>query len=116
VPVVATAVGGVPEAMTDGEHGYLVPPRRPDLLAERVAQLLRDGERRRAFGRAARRHVERTFTFAAQARGYAGVFAQLLAHRAVKSGSRGRHVGHEASDGSALADVHPVMACATDEA
>src|SRR5262249_26187231 len=34
VPVVATAVGGTPEVVRDGETGYLVPPRDPETLAE----------------------------------------------------------------------------------
>ena len=36
LPVAATAVGGVPEAVVDGETGILVPPRDPDALADAV--------------------------------------------------------------------------------
>lgn len=46
LPVVATAVGGVREAIRDGVEGLLVPPRRPDLLAEAILDLARDSERR----------------------------------------------------------------------
>jgi starch synthase len=41
-PVVATAVGGIPEVVEDGVTGWLVPPRDPDALAERVTQVLLD--------------------------------------------------------------------------
>lgn len=40
VPVVATNVGGNAEAIVDGQSGFIVPPRRPDLLAQHVAELL----------------------------------------------------------------------------
>jgi glycosyltransferase involved in cell wall biosynthesis len=40
VPVIASSVGGLPEVVVDGVTGFLVPPRRPDLLAERIRQVL----------------------------------------------------------------------------
>jgi L-malate glycosyltransferase len=55
LPVVATAVGGTPECITDGTEGYLVPPSRPDLLAEAMGELVHDPERRAAMSRASRR-------------------------------------------------------------
>jgi glycosyltransferase involved in cell wall biosynthesis len=39
-PVVATNVGGVPEIVENGINGLLVPPRRPDLLAEAIARCI----------------------------------------------------------------------------
>jgi glycosyltransferase involved in cell wall biosynthesis len=48
LPIVATAVGGVPEAIEDGVQGRLVPPARPDLLADAIEELLVDPERRAA--------------------------------------------------------------------
>lgn len=47
LPVVATAVGGVPTIVKDGETGLLVPPRRPDLLAAAIRRLATDGDLRR---------------------------------------------------------------------
>ena len=43
-PVVATAVGGVPEIVHSGINGLLVPPRDPDALAAAMARLNDDGE------------------------------------------------------------------------
>jgi glycosyltransferase involved in cell wall biosynthesis len=48
--VVATAVGGVPELVEDGENGLLVPPRRPAALARAILELLADPERRERLG------------------------------------------------------------------
>jgi glycosyltransferase involved in cell wall biosynthesis len=53
-PVVATTVGGVPEVVEDGRHGLLVPPRDPRALGAALVELLRDPERRRRLGGAAR--------------------------------------------------------------
>jgi glycosyltransferase involved in cell wall biosynthesis len=57
-PVVATAVGGVPDLVLDGEHGLLVPPGDSSATAEAIVSLLRDGGRRRAMGAAGRRRVQ----------------------------------------------------------
>jgi glycosyltransferase involved in cell wall biosynthesis len=40
VPVIASSVGGLPEVVVDGVTGFIVPPRRPDLLAGRIRQVL----------------------------------------------------------------------------
>ena len=60
-PIVGTDVGGLPEAVVDGETGRLVPPDDPAALAAAVAELLGDPERARAMGRAARRRAEELF-------------------------------------------------------
>lgn len=52
LPVVATAVGGVPELVQDGRTGWLVPPADPAALAERLRALLIDRELRIAMGAA----------------------------------------------------------------
>jgi len=44
LPVVATDVGGNREAIVDGETGWLVPPRNPVVMAEKIIMVLRDQE------------------------------------------------------------------------
>lgn len=64
LPVVASAVGGVPEVVRDGETGALVPPRDPAALAEAIRLLVADPALRQRFGDAGRRRVEREFAVA----------------------------------------------------
>ena len=54
LPVVATAVGGVPEAVVDGETGLLVPPRDASALAGALLRLARDPDLRAAMATKAR--------------------------------------------------------------
>jgi glycosyltransferase involved in cell wall biosynthesis len=53
LPVVATDVGGIPEAVTAGVDGLLVPPRSPELLAGAIRCLVEDEPLRRRMGAAA---------------------------------------------------------------
>lgn len=61
LPVVATPVGGVPEAVLDGVTGMLVPPEDPDALAGAILALLRQPDRARSLGQAGRRRCEAEF-------------------------------------------------------
>ncbi len=81
VPVVATAVGGTPEVVADGETGFLVPSGRPDRIAEELNRLLDSPDLRRSMGGAGRARMRERFTFEAQARRYSELFASLLARR-----------------------------------
>ena len=60
-PVVATAVGGTPEAVEHGVTGLLVPRRDPEALAKAVIELLLDPERRARMGRAAAERARTAF-------------------------------------------------------
>jgi glycosyltransferase involved in cell wall biosynthesis len=57
--VVATSVGGLPEILTDGVDGVLVPPADPDALARGIAALAADADRRTRIARAGRARAER---------------------------------------------------------
>ncbi|MBP7608582.1 MAG: glycosyltransferase [Steroidobacteraceae bacterium] len=62
LPIVATRVGSTPEQIEDGVSGYLVPPREPNALAERLARLLVDSESRRRLGDSARARYDELFS------------------------------------------------------
>jgi glycosyltransferase involved in cell wall biosynthesis len=77
VPVVATAVGGNPEVVGDGETGFIVPPGDPAAFASKLTGLLTNPEQRRQFGAAARVRMHARFTFEAQATAYLRLFERL---------------------------------------
>lgn len=60
-PVVAAAVGGIPEMIEDGVHGLLVPPDDPAALAAAIIALLRAPDRGRTMGLAAAARVRARF-------------------------------------------------------
>lgn len=61
LPVVVTRVGGVPEVVTEGIEGFLVPPSDPGALATALGALLDDAPRRRQMGDAARTRALRDY-------------------------------------------------------
>lgn len=61
LPVVATQHSGIPEAVTDGETGFLVPEGDAGALGARIGELLGSDDQRRAMGAAARRLAETRF-------------------------------------------------------
>lgn len=83
VPVVATAVGGTPEVVVDGETGFLVPSGQPDSLANALNRVVGDEQLRTRLGAAGRERMRAEFTFEAQAARYAELF-ELLTHRTMR--------------------------------
>ena len=62
-PVIGAAVGGIKHSVIDGETGFLVPPKDPDVLAERLERLYRDPALARAFARRAYDRAHNSFTW-----------------------------------------------------
>jgi glycosyltransferase involved in cell wall biosynthesis len=78
LPVVATAVGGLAEVVEDGRTGFLVPPREPAALADRVRCLLLDAERRHVMGTAGRARVRENFSVDRMVAAIAEIYDELL--------------------------------------
>lgn len=62
LPILSTPIGGIPEAVTDGVEGFLVPAGDIQALSDRLALLLGDDAAARRMGAAARHKVETTFS------------------------------------------------------
>lgn len=77
-PVVVTRVGGNPEAITDGVHGLIVPPRDPAALSAALERLLLDPGLRRSMGERGRERIHADFTFDAMTCQFIGWYEQLV--------------------------------------
>jgi glycosyltransferase involved in cell wall biosynthesis len=79
VPVVASAVGGIPEVVADGETGFLVRDMTSDALASRIRELLNgDAEALPRISRNARRAWEERYTVAAFQQRITDLMAQVM--------------------------------------
>ena len=81
LPVVATRVGGNPELVLEDRTGTLVPASDPDALMQAIHRYLCDPDLAPAYGRAARAHVEASFSWNSMVTGYMGVYDKLLRER-----------------------------------
>ncbi len=61
LPVITTSVGGIPELVSEGVTGFLVPPDNEEMLASRLRVLVADSELRIRMGQQARKLVEQRF-------------------------------------------------------
>ena len=78
-PVVATNVGGVAEVVDEGLTGYLVPPRNPQAMAEKLISLLSNPRAAANMGEIGRRKVEEGFRLEKMVRQYESMYDGLLA-------------------------------------
>jgi glycosyltransferase involved in cell wall biosynthesis len=77
VPVVATSVGGVPEIISDGRTGRLVPPKRADLLAQAIVAAAEDRDESHRMARAAHEFVRAEYSFRGQFEKLTAVYESL---------------------------------------
>lgn len=80
-PVVAAAVGGIPELVEDGETGQLIASRNPSEFADAVVGLLDDPDRARRFGEQGHERVCTEFTVDKMAAAYEACYQDLLRSR-----------------------------------
>jgi glycosyltransferase involved in cell wall biosynthesis len=78
LPLVACAVGGIPEMVTHGHNGLLVPPRAHEQLAAAITRCLEDAELRRRLGEEGRRRCEADFSLQAQTAALVREYQRLL--------------------------------------
>jgi glycosyltransferase involved in cell wall biosynthesis len=78
VPIVASAVGGIPEAVVDGVNGCLIPSRDAVALADKLIELLRDPARAKTMGQHGRALVREKFSIDAMTDGNLSVYRDLI--------------------------------------
>ncbi len=88
--VVASDVGGIPEVVSHGETGLLVPPGDPVLLAAAITALTSDPARALAMGELGRRRTVAEFSWASVAAQTAALYASLTSGQATLSPRAGR--------------------------
>ena len=88
VPVVASAVGGIPDQVRHGEEGVLVPPDDPDALAGALGALLEDPVRAHRLGEAGRRRTENEFSHEALVRRIEAVYRVALGGESAQDAAR----------------------------
>lgn len=77
IPVIATPVGAIPDVVTDGIHGFLVPTRDGKSIAESLAVLAGDRERLSWMSRACRRRIRAAFSIERLAQEFSVHYARL---------------------------------------
>jgi glycosyltransferase involved in cell wall biosynthesis len=78
VPVVATAVGGIPEQIEDGRTGFLTPPGDTGALSDRLVDVLSSPELRKQLGEQAAQAARSRFDLRLQANAYLEWYGELV--------------------------------------
>ncbi|MBB5374220.1 glycosyltransferase [Acidocella aromatica] len=78
VPVIGSALGGIPEVVADGQTGFLVPERAPEALGSKIGALLGDETLRRNMGAAARERAAQKFDITRQTAVLEDLYDSLL--------------------------------------
>ena len=90
LPVVASRLGGIPEAALDGQTGLLVPAEAPAPLAQALKALLDDPGRRAALGDAGRTRTAREFDLGHQTECLVTLYETLAASPEARRPARTR--------------------------
>jgi len=78
LPVVASDVGGIREAVVHLETGILIPPKAPRALSEALLELLTDQQRAMAMGQMGRERAEKSFTLERMAQETVAIYEDLV--------------------------------------
>lgn len=78
LPVVSTRVGGIPEAVREGENGFLIVPGDVEALGDRLRSLLSDADLRRRMGESARERIRMHFSTEVIVPRIEALYAELL--------------------------------------
>lgn len=87
-PVVAHAVGGIPDVVRDGQEGLLVSPQHPEQMVQALARLLGDVPLRQQMGARAQARVRAHFSAESLSRAYERLYLDAMNEQAVMSGEK----------------------------
>jgi glycosyltransferase involved in cell wall biosynthesis len=107
LPVVGTAVGGVPELVESGQHGILVPPGEPAELARAMLLLCRNPETRASMGAAARERSGRQFGLPRMVEAYDALYRTAIAASSSTSSGWTREERQAPVSGGAVTESNP---------
>lgn len=79
-PIVASNVGGIPDLVTHGKNGFLVPPKNPEKLAKYIQILIGDKEKRKKMGQAGKEMVK-NFSKEKMVEKIANLYEELLTQK-----------------------------------
>lgn len=99
LPVVATAVGGLPEIIQSEKTGLLVPPRAPDALSSAIGRLIEDPSLARRLADAARAEARREYSVAKVAQQYEALYRRLGFGRSSQESDAAERTGRLAAWG-----------------
>jgi|GEM_PF-1548857 len=77
LPVVASRVGGIPETVLNGKTGFLVPPAKPQALADSLATLIEDQKLRQRMGQAGRIRIIENFSLKHEVAGWLDLYSRF---------------------------------------
>jgi glycosyltransferase involved in cell wall biosynthesis len=80
-PVVTTSVGGIPEVIIDNVNGFLVPSKDPELLAQKIIQLLKEDNLRASFAQNAIHTIQEHFSLQEMVKKVEEIYSGILVSR-----------------------------------
>lgn len=78
LPVITTNLGAMPEIVKDGRTGFIIPPKKPQILAEKINVLVKDQHLRRTMGREGQKRFNALYSFDAYSSNVQGIMNDLL--------------------------------------
>jgi glycosyltransferase involved in cell wall biosynthesis len=87
--IVATKVGGIPQAIIDGESGILVPPASSNALALAICVLLKDDSLRKRLAFSAKQRFEKEFTAARMIQAHQKIYLDWLYQKRILDANTG---------------------------
>jgi glycosyltransferase involved in cell wall biosynthesis len=78
IPVITTNIGALPEMVMNGRTGYIIPPKKPNILAEKINLLVKDPDLRRKMGREGKKRFNEMYSFDTYSLNVQGILNDLL--------------------------------------